>query len=410
MSEENNLKDFSDGQIEKMLDQILISYKHNKSDSLREIFDKVILSKGISQFQAEKTLEIERKTLNAILDGTSKRIDYEIIIRLADFLKMQPKELNDKYFNTILENYYTLDESIEKKKFIVDNFDLKNLKKCNFIDSISDFEHIEKRILEHFEYNNIYEYKQNRTTSVFSSVKNPENAKMREFWVESSVAHLKKINNHFKYDRKLLIDLIPKIRSFTMDESNGLINVIRALFKVGVTVIYRPYLPTLHARGATISVNDKPCIILTNYRKNFATIWYAFIHELHHVLFDWEYIKSNYYHITGEPDLLDDNKREDAANEFAKQYLFNDSKLDEVSRFINSPSKVKEFAIKNQIHESIIYSFYKFDNKEYKGTNRSWSKNTDVDANKWLKPLEANEWNKPISERTKIIKEKIFNI
>jgi len=62
------------------------------------------------------------------------------------------------------------------------------------------------------------------------------------------------------------------------------------LFNIGITIVFQPSLPKTQIRGATFLINDKPCIVITDFNKNYATIWFALIHELHHVLFDLETI------------------------------------------------------------------------------------------------------------------------
>ena len=49
-------------------------------------------------------------------------------------------------------------------------------------------------------------------------------------------------------------------------------------------------LPKTQIKGATFVINNKPCIVITDFNKNYGTIWFSLIHELHHVLFDLDSI------------------------------------------------------------------------------------------------------------------------
>ena len=100
--------------------------------------------------------------------------------------------------------------------------------------------------------------------------------KMREFWITSAVEQFRGINNPNEYSKNKLMALIPKIRPYTEFEEKGFITVIQALFKAGVTVIVQPYLTKTSVRGGSFVIDDKPCIIITDLGKNYATLWFAF--------------------------------------------------------------------------------------------------------------------------------------
>jgi Zn-dependent peptidase ImmA (M78 family) len=169
-----------------------------------------------------------------------------------------------------------------------------------------------------------------------------------------------------------LIEYIPSIRWHTTDVRNGLYQVIRELYTYGVTVIYEPYLTTIYVRGATVPVNDKPCIILTNYSPYYASFWFALMHELSHVLFDWDEIKLNQPHFSGEIDKFD--KQEVEADEFAREYLFSKDKLKAISGQIGNETFIKRFANAYDIHPSIIYNFYCWDNVDSEDVYKRFSR------------------------------------
>ena len=187
---------------------------------------------------------------------------------------------------------------------------------------------------------------------------------MRRFWVKSAFTQFKMIDNPNKYDRQVLKELIPKIRPYTRNVKTGLISVIRALFQAGVTIIYQPSIEKLQVRGATMVVNGKPCIVLSDFQKNYPTLWFTLLHELHHVLFDFEEIEKRTYHISsGEGDLflMDEEK----ADNFAKDYLLNEDRLNYAMPYINSPYQIEKLASQWGVHSSIIYAIYCFQTKEW---------------------------------------------
>ena len=178
---------------------------------------------------------------------------------------------------------------------------------------------------------------------------------MSDFWIKSAFQTFKTIDNPNKYNREALKDLIIKIKPYSQDVENGLYTVCRALYHVGVTVVLQDYLSTTQVRGATFVINDKPCIVITNFRKSYPTLWFTLLHEIHHVLFDYELIKNNSFHLTGKADLF---LVEEKADSFARDFYFSEEKFHFIKNYIKNPYLVSKFAIENEIHVSIIYSFF----------------------------------------------------
>jgi Zn-dependent peptidase ImmA (M78 family) len=175
--------------------------------------------------------------------------------------------------------------------------------------------------------------------------------------------------NPYDYDRNELLNLLPKIRPYTQDVETGLLTVVKALFRIGVTVIYQPYLKAIQVRGATMVINGKPCIVLTDYLNRYTTLWHTLIHELHHVLYDLEEIEKRDFHLSGQPDLFLIN--ENKADEFARQYLFSVERSRQIFPFINDDVIVKKFTDSAQVHSSFAYAYYLFDLTQ-KGYSNAW--------------------------------------
>ena len=196
-------------------------------------------------------------------------------------------------------------------------FDLKALSQIGFIPkniSTSDFE---KRICQFFGIDSIHDLKKIDTV-LYSKAKRPFSDKLKDFWIKSSYTYFEWINNPNDYSRKGLIDLVPKIRPYTQDEKNGLLTIFKALYNIGVTVVFQPKLPNTHVKGATFKVGGKPCIVITDYNKNYSTIWFSLIHELYHVLFHLDKIPT--YHLSDEEtDLFLLEKK---TNEFTGKIFF----------------------------------------------------------------------------------------
>jgi Zn-dependent peptidase ImmA (M78 family) len=358
-------------QVNALLNGIDFDEDYSKSSlSLRERFDNRIAELGITPTYVLGILNINYRALEGILDGTQRRIDFVTLTKLARFLGITTNLVVRLYIETLEKNNPDDLKVADKRTFITTNFDLATLRAANIISSISDFDHIEERLTRILGLRSIFDYNTDEIEAAFSSgATKPRNASTRKYFIEKSRSIFKTLNNPYDYDKEALIKYFPKIRWHSTDVESGLINVIRSLYKLGVTVIFQPKLPSLQLRGATFAVNEKPCIVLTDYRGFYPTLWFALIHELFHVLFDWQEILEKKYHLSDEEsDLFVLKQKEDEANDFAREFLFPAKKMEMIidkisSEKISDKNYIKRFALDNHVHQSIIYANYAFDNK-----------------------------------------------
>jgi HTH-type transcriptional regulator / antitoxin HigA len=347
--------------IDTLLNGIFIANSKAAYYPLNELFEQRLSYLDITKHQALKILGIDHKTLAAILSGDARKVDFVTILKLSDFLEIPHNEIINKYFQLVSDTYNETLTLAKKRSFLVNNFNLPALKKIGFIDSINDFEDIESRINSFFGFDNIFEFAKHKINAAFSSAKRTTNKENLTWWYATARESLERTPNPNEYDRQALIDYFPQIRWHSMNVENGLLLVSQALFKMGVTLIMVPkFTSDIHVRAATLSYRDKPCIVLTKYTDFYATLWFALIHELFHVLYDWDEIQNEQYHITGESESMKINEQE--ANNFARQYLFSDEKMNAIKPHIDEPRFVNYFAQENHVHHSIIYSFYCWDN------------------------------------------------
>ncbi|MFC0776959.1 ImmA/IrrE family metallo-endopeptidase [Flavobacterium sp. HJSW_4] len=345
-----------------MIDDILNKSFQYNGPSLEELLKVKLDESGLTKTQFEKLSGMERRSLDAILDKTSKQTDIIKLLKLAEFLEMD--------FNNALIVHFK-DRPVEEIKelqssmditFINKFFDLKTLISLGFINKNDSLEILKERICKFFDINSIYEYERELNEAFYSRTKKSFSDKMKDFWIKSSYKYFELIDNPNEYKRQNLIDLIPKIKPYTQNSETGLLTVFQALFNIGITIVFQPSLPKTQIRGATFLINDKPCIVITDFNKNYATIWFALIHELHHVLFDLETIEKTKYHLSGEPDLF--LIQEDKANEFASEYLLSSEKMRYIEKMIHNKFMVEKFAKECQIHPCIIYSQYQWRQSE----------------------------------------------
>lgn len=342
-----------------MIDSILKRSLDPTTDkSIKDILDGKLNESGLSKTQFERLAGIQRRSLDGILNGNSKQTDIINLIKLSEFLELDFEELLVQYFKQRpIEEIKELQDSMDIT-FINKQFDLKTLISLDFISKDTSIGELKDRICNFFQLESIYHYEKDLDAVLYSRTKKSFSDKMKDFWIKSSYKYFELINNPNEYSRDDLVDLIPKIKPYTQNVEQGLVTVFRALYNIGITIVFQPMLPKTQIRGATFVINNKPCIVVTDLNKNYATIWFALIHELHHVLFDLELLEKIKYHLTGEPDLF--LIQEDKANQFAADYLISNEKMRYIEPLIHNNLLVKKFAYECQIHPSIIYSQYQF--------------------------------------------------
>lgn len=334
-----------------------------EAQNLRDLFNKRLYELDMSVTSACTNLGIQSRAMQGILDGTQKIIDSTNILTLSNFLQVSDEEVWKLYITALRKNFQSSAIPLEKIEFIKENFNLAVLKKAGLINSVTDFAHIDRKLTQRLGLKSILEYRKPSTDVAFSSgLFNPDNDIVRENWIEFAKACFREIDNPYTYQRDELIKMFAKMRWYSLDVERGISEVIRLLYKVGVTVVVQSPLQNLKLRGAIFNVNGKPCVVLTNYAGFYATLWFALIHELYHVLFDWDEIKASRYHLTDDSnEELSVREREQEADNFAREYLLPKEKSLLVRSYINNAAYVREFAADNQIHPSLVYVFNAFD-------------------------------------------------
>jgi Zn-dependent peptidase ImmA (M78 family)/DNA-binding Xre family transcriptional regulator len=388
------------------LSKILQEALEYSSPSLRKMFDEKLDEYGLSKTNVENLLGIDKKSLDPILDGEAKVTDVVKLLKISEFLEVDIETILKMFFSDKTQLIKELDKAL-KTTFIVKNFDLKKLKKLGFLSDIKDLNYVESRICNFFQLSHIYEYDHDLGGVLYSKTENSFNDKMKDFWVKSTYSFFKSIDNPNEFSREKLRQLIPKIRPYTRDVENGLFIVARALFNIGITVIFQPYLSTTQVRGATFVIDDKPCIVITDLNKKYPTIWFALIHELHHALYDYDFIKSFSYHLSGEPDLT--LIQEHKANEFALEYLIPTDRFNYIKPYIHNSMLVDKVAREAQIHPSLIYRRYQYEmskvNQDYWGAFQKYFPNVEIAVEK----LKLAPWTSDnIEESSAKIKEILF--
>lgn len=322
---------------------------------LAVMIDKKMSELDLSERQLSSMLGIERPSLKRLKDGEAQKVDLLTALKLIQFLGLEVDEFIKMYVSTLPKESIGSLEKVRKASYLVENFDLKTLKKIGFISSTTDYDEIEKKVINQFGLTSIFEYSLEVAYPLFSRGKRPFADKMLEYWVKSAYSKFIEINNANKFDKHGLESLIPKIRPYSRDIEFGMLTVIKALYNLGITVIVQPYLKKTHVKGMTMMVNGKPCIALSNYYNKYPTLWFTLMHEIAHAFYHLDKVASLSYHVSGNDDLY---LMEPEANLFAREMLFSEEKINYIKSFIDNNRVVEKYAEENKVHPSIIYGIY----------------------------------------------------
>jgi hypothetical protein len=331
---------------------------------LRQHFESRLEFLGITLNQFCEGYEMAFRTINAILDGNFKYLDPISLLKIANFLNVSSDEILKECLSYMPANTQIQLEDSKKRTYILDNFNLHALKKDGVISSIKDFGHIEKCLLRAYGLKDIYEYSElDKLHGLFSSIKATlKDARPKKNFKNKAIKICSSIVNSNPYSQDNLKEFFPRIRAYSLDVETGLLKLIRELYKLGITVVIHPSLSLSGARGLTIESKGKPSIILTDIGKKYSTLWFTLIHELYHVIFDWEDILAGRLHVTDDDEFVSD--KELKANSFAREYMFPHKRMELIINNINNPVAVKDFAIESNVHYSIIYDNYCYDNPD----------------------------------------------
>lgn len=393
------------------IDALLSGLMRPDKQTLQELFDKKLRELDMALTAACKIVEIQPRTLKNILNGSQKLIDVTNLAKLANFLQLPKDQVLTLYLESVEENFPTDTISADKITFIKQNFNLAVLRKAGLIENITDYAHIEKRLTARLGLKSIFEYRKPTADVAFSSGKfRAENDLTRAYWINAATVAFTEIDNPHAFSRDELIKLFPTMRWYTTNVEQGLVDVVRQLYKIGITVIFQDSLLTLQLRGATFAVKGKPCIVLTNFVGFYPTVWFALIHELYHVLFDWEEIKANKYHLSDDSnEELSVQEREKEADQFARGYLLSEEKTEQIRRFINDQQYVASFAEEQHVHPSFAYVFTArtVNNPSAWSRARMHSPTTDVDRAVNLIDMTCHG-EETVEEKIRKVKSKVY--
>lgn len=348
-------------------------YHIPKEMSLRTYLGNFLKENDISADSASHLFKMSRSSLEKYLSGDSWQWKLFHARILSDFLGVSVDEIIDasERDNT---NEETTTESVKDCSFVLSHFDIKTLKELKIIPPRSTIESFAGYLASFFNLRNIRDYDNILTFNpLFSKsirkIDEEKNKRMVDMWLKVGYLSAKSIISPFEYRSDILEVLLKsKFRYYTLDIKYGYQKIVMALYKIGITVITQPYLKCTGVFGTTMIIDSKPCIFISDNGKRYHKLWLTLLHEIYHVLNDYEMIcSSGGYHCSSEDgDLFVD---EDAADKFAMKVLMPEAYIKNIGPSINVDYIVQRTASELNVHPSIVYGvchewYYKTEKKD----------------------------------------------
>lgn len=329
--------------------------------SLREMLAKFIQENEMIESSIAEEIGIHKETLSKFIEGKAE-LKFMHAIRLMKLLDLTESQLVSAYCQDIDAKESSSLERFERLSYIARNFDIPTLKKIGIIKSRAKIDEYEQCICSFFGFSSIYEYDDTSLMpTLFSKSKKrvlqEKETKMTSFWLKCAISSFSKIDNPNEYDKELLFQLLKRSSEFTQDEVNGYKRFVLVLLQLGVTVLTQSYVTGTKSFGVTMVLNGKPCIVITDMNKKYHKLWINLLHELYHVINDFEMLESMDYHLSSAeaPDLL---LNENRADRFALDVLINPSIQSKLRKVVSFPFKVNLLAKELNVSPSIIYGVY----------------------------------------------------
>jgi Zn-dependent peptidase ImmA (M78 family) len=278
-----------------------------------------------------------------------------MLVKISVFLNRDLKELAQVYLAEQDEENEIQD--VKKATFLLRQFDLPGLRDLGLTETAADLNHVADRVKEFFGYDSIYDYAEEIPVPINSEVDRGLSDRMRHLWVRAVHKQFSEVNNPHSFKPDQVQELAKQIRPFTTDVETGFLRFARRLFQLGVTVIVESYVKNSAVYGATMLVDGKPCIVVTDREERYDLLWRTLAHELVHVIAHLSKIRNRTYHLSGDPSLFDEGI-EEQADRFAAEFLVPKEVRDRVRPHIHTPAVVRRVARSQEVHPSIIYGLY----------------------------------------------------
>lgn len=184
-------------------------------DTLEDLFTRRLIALNIPRTTALHVMGMTTRTLDGILKGDQKMLDYTQLIKLSNFLGVPLNQVGQLYLEKLQEVHSAASEvaiSAETINFVNEKFNLAELRKVGLIKSLTNYEEIIDSICNYFGLRTIFDYSEPELNIAFSAgIRAKKNSSLKN-WIYLAERTCIELRNPNIFDREKLIDYFPQIR------------------------------------------------------------------------------------------------------------------------------------------------------------------------------------------------------
>lgn len=158
----------------------------------------------------------------------------------------------------------------------------------------------------------------------------------------------------YKFDRQNLVQNITQFKDIALnpDLDNSIKTCRKLCNKLGIYLVILDAIPNSKVRGAITSYKSHPAIYISDRFKKHDNIWFAFIHEIGHLVLHYN---ENQQPMISLEESRKDLPCEEEANAFARNFFIDENDYKNFTKIgdFSEPSIV-EFALKQNIRPGIL--------------------------------------------------------
>lgn len=317
--------------------------------SMKEDMDNI----GLSQVEFAKRMDCSTKHVHKLIKG-------EASITTDTALKLEKVLSYPSSFWLNAESHYRGALAKENEKILLEK-DQNWLKKIP-LKSMIDFGWIDKyknkseQLIECLKFYGVANIKafetqsQNYQVAFKSSDKFEKNNIAIQTWLRKGEIEAEKIICK-PFDKKNIQNILSNLRALTLivNADDFLPKLTDLCAECGIAVVFAPTPTKCPMSGATKWISpDKALLLLSLRHKTNDHLWFAFFHEIAHIL---KHKKQLF--LEGKKEFSNDEKLENEADKFASDLLIPADKNSQLKE-LKTAKSIKKFAKEIGIHEGIV--------------------------------------------------------
>lgn len=322
-----------------------------------EIIKDYLSEYDISQKELAVNIGMSEKHVSNVLSGKARLME-EFALRLEYVIKDVPASYWLNY-----ESKYREYIAREKMHQDIKAADLKNIKERFCFDDVFkglDWD-IQKQAVEMLKLLNISSF-----DNFYRAYDNLSAAFMEDgggieaiaIWLKLCEEQIDLQNNLITddYDPQRIRDAIESFKAIALSKTiEGItVNCKKLCNRLGVYLVLYPTIKNSKVRGAIETFRGHPAIFLSGRFKTHDNVWFAFFHELGHLLYHYD---KRYEAVSMEDDL---NNMEEVANQFARDILISKPEYEEFVSDLDVDNKelteqmIRTFAMQQAVLPGVV--------------------------------------------------------